>query len=457
MEGIGSVSKANGLNIDQEEGKRLGKILKFIISGAIGLFIFLAPVFDGTVPILQLVNVVKGFFGDNLTVIAKVVATFMFVSLIFGKVFHVKFFEKLFEGDSKIKIGVYCVSVLFVAAVSFGFAPSFMLDERIGLKALTIGSTVFLTIAITGWAVILILNSGVVEFFGVLVETVMRPLFKLPGFASVDAISSFVSSPSIGVYITDRNYMNKLYTQREAFAVATGFSVMSIGYMGVLCSMVGIEKYYGTILVASLILVVILGAITVRIPPISRIPDVYVDGTVQTEEQKKVTKYDNRFGEAVNAAVKRVDSLTVKSGGEALINALKFAFKIVGFAIPIVIIALSTVYYTPVFKIIGTPVAPILQFLGMPGAKEIAPSTLIGLIEITLPTVTASAYSLPDQSYFFVILLSAVQIIFLTECVNAILASHFKATLPKLLLMFVIRTVIAIPLVALVTHIVFGF
>ena len=332
-----------------------------------------------------------------------------------------------------------------------------MLDERIGLKALTIGSTVFLTIAITGWAVILILNSGVVEFFGIMVETVMRPLFKLPGFASVDAISSFVSSPSIGVYITDRNYLNGLYTQREAFAVATSFSVISIGYVGVLCSMVGIDKYYATILVASLILVVILGAITVRIPPISKIPAVYADGSVQTEEQRRPRKYDNRFHEAVKAATACSDTLNFQTVVQGLFNALKFAQKIVGFAIPIVIIALSIVYYTPFFDLIGKPIAPVLDLLGIPGAKEIAPSTVIGLIEITLPTVTASAFDLPAASYFFVILLSTVQIIFLTECVNAILASHFKATLPKLLLVFVIRTVIAIPLVALVTHLVFRF
>ena len=86
---------------DEIDGK---KVLKFIITGAVGLFIFLAPVCNGTVPILQLVNMVKALFGENLTIIARLATVFMLVSLVLGKIVKVKPFEKYFEGDSKFKI-----------------------------------------------------------------------------------------------------------------------------------------------------------------------------------------------------------------------------------------------------------------------------------------------------------------------------------------------------------------
>ncbi len=447
----------SGFAEKKEVSVPVSKIVKFSVLGCLGLFLFLVPVFDGTVPIMQLVNVVKGLFGSHLTVIARVVCAVLGVSLILGKIFKIPFFSALFEGDAPWKIVIYVLSVVFTALLSFGIAPTFLADERVGLRALTIGSTVFLTISITGWAVILILESGIIEFFGILIEPVMRPLFRLPGHASVDAISSFVSSPAVGGYITNQNYVNGLYTRREAFAVATGFSVMSVGYMGVLCSMAEIESCYGILILSSFILVALIGLIVVRIPPISRIPAVYSNGREQTPEERRVQKLEHPLRSAAAAAAAKSDDLTWRAVGAGLVNAVRFAFKIVGFAIPIVIIALSVVNYTSFFTIIGKVIAPYIALFRIPGANEIAPSALIGIIEITLPTITAIAYDLPDASYFFVILLSSVQIIFFTECVNAILASSFEAKFRDLVIMFFERTLIAIPLVAAVTHLVFRF
>ena len=60
-----------------------------------------------------------------------------------------------------------------------------------------------------------LLNYGIVDFIGSLMEPLMRPVFKIPGRGAVNAIASFVSSASVGVLITSKLYQNcLLYTSR---------------------------------------------------------------------------------------------------------------------------------------------------------------------------------------------------------------------------------------------------
>ena len=63
--------------------------------------------------------------------------------------------------------------------------------------------TVFMTVSICGWLIVFILKSEIVEFCGILLEPLMRPLFKLPGAAAVNYLSSFVVSAAVGVFMTD--------------------------------------------------------------------------------------------------------------------------------------------------------------------------------------------------------------------------------------------------------------
>jgi len=44
---------------------------------------------------------------------------------------------------------------------------------------------------------------GVLEFIGLLMQPIMRPIFKTPGKSAVDAVASFVGSYSLGLLITN--------------------------------------------------------------------------------------------------------------------------------------------------------------------------------------------------------------------------------------------------------------
>lgn len=137
------------------------------------------------------------------------------------------------------------------------------------------------------------------------------------------------------------------------------------------------------------------------------------------------------------------------------LQSLQFAQKIVGVMIPTVMLVLVLVYYTPLFTWLGIPLVPVLRLLGIPDAALAAPSVLVGIVEVSLPGILVGGTGAAAETRFFVALLSIVQIIFFSEAGNAILGSKIPLGALKLIEIFFIRTVVALPLVALVTHMIY--
>ena len=88
-------------------------------------------------------------------------------------------------------------------------------------------------IPLGGAFIIFLVGFGLLEFMGVLMENVMRPIFKTPGKSSIDAVASFVGSYSIGLLITNKVYTDGKYSLKEAAIIATGFSTVSATFMTV--------------------------------------------------------------------------------------------------------------------------------------------------------------------------------------------------------------------------------
>ena len=104
---------------------------------------------------------------------------------------------------------------------------------------------------------------------------------------------------------------------------------------------------------------------------------------------------------------------------------------------------------------VQAPHSPSPQPSLVPDAALAAPSVLIGIVEISLPSILVSGTGACAAAAFFVVQLSIVQIIFFSECGNAILSSKIPLGAGKLVLIFLMRTAIAIPLVALLTNLIY--
>lgn len=436
-------------------------IIKFLAFSAIGIGLFFIPVNineTNAVPLVHLVSFIKSFIGAAMNYLVLIVSVLLSITYLASKRIKTTsgFLAKLHEKDSRFTGALYLLSSIFAVLLIFNMGPEQILNPDVGGLAIYLAGSVLITVTVAGWLVIFLIEFGFLEFLGTLLEPIMRVAFKLPGRASVDALASFVSAPAVGVFITNKLYTGSTYTDKEACCITTNFSVCSLGFFALLVSIGDIVEYYPHVILSSLLIVFIMAAIVIRIPPLSRKKDTYFNGKIQTEEERKSERYDgNTFSRALASATQKAEGADMRIIFTSLPEAFLFAIKIVTFVLSIAVVSLLIATYTPVFDWMGKPMVPLLNLLRIPDAAQIASATLVGVAEIALPVLIIAGKGISEMSVFFIIVLSTVQIIFFTESANAMLESNMPLNFFELIAIFLIRTLIALPLVAAATFIIF--
>src|SRR5699024_2910274 len=190
---------------------------------------------------------------------------------------------------SSVTKGVFAVLGvvgLIVAVMMLTVQPGWLAAEDIGpflWEKLVI--PVGLIVPVGAVFLALLVGYGLMEFVGVLVQPVMRPVFRTPGRSAIDAVASFVGSYSLGLLITNRVYREGKYSSREAAIIATGFSTVSATFMIIVAKTLGLMDQWLTYFFLTLVVTFVVTAITVWIPPLSAIPHEYhPESTPQPEE-----------------------------------------------------------------------------------------------------------------------------------------------------------------------------
>lgn len=431
-------------------------ILKFIILSAIGVFLFFVPVKGSAVPLVIIINWARGVLGPHMLYIIVFVSIIgLNISILLGRVFKIEPFAKLHKNEGKFQIVFYVIALITYICISLkvGSDEFIFLDKRIGGEVAHVSPLIFSTIFFAGWLIYFVLKSGIVEFVGTLIEPLMKPLFKLPGNAGIDALSSFVVSPAVATRISEEYYVEKVYTRKEAIGAATSFSTCSIGFVVVMASIGGVPDMSGIMTICTVGIALLMTAIMMRIPPISKYEEVYIDGSNKTE--KVVAQEGGLFKRALLAGTEKTREFSFVEFLMSIKTATGFAVTIVTFMSAIVMITLTIVYHTDLFVWLGKPFEYLFMLLGLPNADLISSAPVLTLPSLTLPVSAMAGLDIAPQSRFFVTLLSIVQILFLSEAGNAVLNSKMKVSFKDIIILFIVRTIIAIPIVALISHLLY--
>lgn len=445
-----------------EKAKR-GTLIKFLVFSIIGvIFFFINVNINGVrkVPLIHMIDNLKAAIGLPAgEVIIMVITILVLIASIWGRSESApKLIKDYFTKTSLFNTISYILAAVFSVMVIFNIGPAFVLNEAVGASSVKVARDVFFAIFISGFFVTFLLEYGLLEFLGTILEPVMRVVFRLPGKASVDALTSFVCSPAVGVMVTNSLYKGSVYTAREAVSITTSFSFVSLGAYAFLSGLAGCSDYYSIIILVSLLLAFVVAAIMIRIPPIGKKSDIYYNGRIQTKEEQKAKKYSMQiFKDAYTAALAKAEGTSPRAFTDALLSSLMFGCKVVSYVVSLSIICLILANYTPVISWLGIPVRPILELLRVPDAAIIAPSTLAAFVAMSLPSTLISGTGVSAAAGFYVVVLSTCQVIFFTESANAMLDSDIPVSFKDLIIIFFERTFLLIPLVALATHIVFGF
>lgn len=406
---------------------------KFLILSVIGLFCFFIPFGGHNCTVVYICSVLKMMLQPYGLIIVLLFTGFGVVRVLKNK-------------NKKVKDIFLCMISLIIILSSFVFGS--YLSEAIELAY-----SICITVFVSGTFSLLITESGLVEFVAVFCESIMRRLLNVPGNAVMDIITSFFASSSVGVLITSQYYKEKKYTQREACFIASNFSVVSFGFMFGIISIAKLDRISSQVVISVIVLNFVLGMILRNIYPIKGIPDILCDGKIRHSIIENSP--NNKIRKGMESGVVRAQAFTKATMLLTIKQVSIFCQEIIIQVIPIYFFALVVMNFTNVFEVIGKPFEIILETMQIPCAEMIAPTMFIGIFEVSLPAVFISNMVLPISVKYFVTVLSLVQVIFFTETANAILQSSIPLKLLDLIKIFILRTLFAIPILAIVVNLFF--
>lgn len=300
-----------------------------------------------------------------------------------------------------------------------------------------------------------LVDYGFMEFIGSLVRKPFRRIFNLPGRSAIDATASWFGSGTVGVLITMQQYENGYYNRREAAAIATNFSIVSIAFSLVIINFVGLNhmflQYYGTVVVSGLIAAVVVP----RILPLSRKPDTYYEPVGRRLIEENIYR-TNILGDSLFKAMNRAKIAPgpYKLLQNSMTNVADIFFSLLPLVFAIGVMALILAEFTPLFTWLSYPMIPLLQLLQIPEAHSAAPATLIGFADMFLPAVLVAGIE-SELTRFVIAALSVSQLIYMSEVGALILKSKIPLNLWELILIFLLRTVITLPIITLMAHLFF--
>ncbi len=431
-------------------------LLKFLLGSAFGILMFLVPVPQGesfTTLLDFLKSWVKGLFGGSLPYIIMVI---LIVSAIvslydyFAKPEWIRKNHYLTRAFSTTPL--YLVSkilgAVIIVMVVFKIGPEAVISADTGATMVDLCGTLFSIVLSFSFILPFLTDCGIMEFLGVIAKPVVRPLFHVPGRASVDLIASWFGASNAAVILTREQYMKGFYTKREAGYIMTNFSLVSIPFCLMVADTMGVANLFPSFYLCICVTGIILAVIIARIPPICTLPDTYREA-VGKQINEEIPQEKEVLAYAVEMSCRRAEQFTLKTVGTAGLEVMVGMFFDL---IPIVVswgtIALMIATYTPFFNWVSYPMGMFLNVLGVPEAFAAAPATLVGFTDMFIPALLAVGLT-SVKTKFVIGVLSLVQIIYLTEVGTIIIKSEIPLNFWKLLVIFLERTVIAIPLIVL--------
>lgn len=441
--------------------------LWFIIPSILGVTLFMIPLKltgDWKVPIATLADFLSGIVAPIMPWTATVALTiaalgsviFLFISTD-GR--RPSFFVNLFD-VSLFWTVTRIIGAMFAFMTVMQIGPHPIWNENTGGLLLSEDGLVtflFTIFLFAGLLLPLLLNFGLLEFFGTMMVKIMRPLFKLPGRSAIDALTSWVGDGTIGVLLTSKQYEEGYYTKKEAAIIGTTFSVVSITFAIVIIEKVGLGSYflpyYGTVILTGFILAVIMP----RIYPLKNKSEEYVDGRAFTGNEEKLPEGYNVLSHGLENALKKANKnrSVFRTLNEGVKNVLDMWLGVIPVVMAFGTVALILAEYTSIFTILGKPFEPILSLLQIPQAADAAQLMVVGFTDMFLPVILADGLITSDLTLFVVATISVTQLIFLAEVGGLLLGSKIPVHFFDLVFIFLLRTLISLPIVAAVAHILF--
>lgn len=428
--------------ISTHSGSRATAFLRLIAYSSLGLVMFFLPVeIGGKSTIL---------FDHAATWLATqqrpLAITFVLALMAWGAV------QPLISGRWRENITARVFSLLkvlgLVLALMYlsGTGPAVlfqkdMLPFLFDKLALTVG----LIVPLGAVALAFLVGFGLLELVGVLMQPVMRPIWRTPGHSAIDAVASFVGSYSVGLLITNRVYLEGKYTAREAAIIATGFSTVSAAFMIIVAKTLNLMQAWNFYFWSTFVIAFAVTAITAWLPPISRMDNTGgVSDSLPSGRNRWQAAWDAGLAQAQGApTLWRVLRDNLRDG-------IAMASAVVPTILAVGLIGLLLARYTPVFDLLGLLLVPFVWIGGLAEPMATAKALASGLAEMFLPAIQLKGAD-PVVRYVAAVV-SVSSVLFFSGSIPCVLATRIPLSLRQMVVIWFVRTVLGLLMAAAIGH-----
>lgn len=419
-------------------------VFKLLVPSALGILIFFVPVTiagHSTILLDHIVTAVRNLLGEF--------SAFYALALIIAGAAYPLFKGHWKQGlTNRVFMVLKILGVIAALLAMTGWGPA-LLHEPDMLPFLFERLVIPVGLIVPIGAVFLafLIGYGLMELVGVLVQPVMRPIWRTPGRSAIDAVASFVGSYSIGLLITNRVYQAGQYSAREAAIIATGFSTVSATFMIIVARTLDLMSIWNLYFWLTLAITFIVTAITVRLPPLSGMDDEKTDGEPEAERGKRLaTAWRTGLEVAAQApGLPRSVALNVREG-------VLMAISILPSIMSVGLIGLLIAKYTPLFEWLGWLFYPFVAIWGLNDGAALAQAAAAGLAEMFLPALLMSEAGFVERFAAGVVSVSAV--LFFSASIPCILSTSIPLTVGRIVMIWFLRVALSLLLAVPAGHLV---
>lgn len=411
---------------------------KFVVYSLLGVFMFFVPITVGeknTIPLDHLVTLLlkiphyENVWGIALCVIGVI---YPFIT-----------------GSWKTSLPKAIFAFLNILAIPFSIMTVFKLGFE-GLLAKDMLPFIFSKIVVPVTTIVpigsvflaFIIGYGLMEFVGVFMQKVMRPIWKTPGRSAIDAVASFVGSYSIALLITNRVYKEGKYTAKEACIIATGFSTVSATFMIIVAKTLGLMEHWNYYFWTTALITFVVTAITARLFPLSKKSDKYYND-MPGDPEKLVS--GNLFAVAYAQAMETCEAAPTvfQSIMTNLIDGLKLAIGLAPSLMAIGSLGLIVAKYTPVFDFLGYIYFPFTWLIGLgQDALLTAKALSTSIAEMFLPAPVVANASVGTR--YIVAVTCVSEIMFFSASIPCMMSTEIPLKMSDYLIIWFERVVLSV-------------
>ena len=309
-----------------------------------------------------------------------------------------------------------------------------------------------------------LVDYGLVDFIGVFVRLIMRPVFKLPGRAAIIMVTAFLGNFSAGHIAVNDQYKTGRMTERESVVIDTSLSTVSVGFLMALASNTGLnnaelwggKNYWNLYFWVAFLITLLVALVGVRIRPLSKIPDTYMEG-VEPNPEKIIRTGLGRaaltealdIAEAQQHPGKRISYIMMETLNVlGTVSAGTSFFGTFG-------VVLYT--FTPIVKWLGYIFWPFFRIFGFTGEELSIACTgaMISFVEVTGPALLVSVGVWSLRLRFMLAVLPVTSIIFLASFVPCCMGTSVPVKFSHLCVIWLERMILSILITGLFAVILF--